>query len=310
MPPLISTLTSRVATTRASSSRLRPAAEGGVEVDEVHPLGAVALPLQRRLDRVAVRRLAARLALHQADGLAVGDVDGGQQLAGTVIGSFGTGRARARRSGAASIGGDDDQADAGRARSARATRTSATATSQPRPSAALSRHGSGGKRRMPVRRGCAALGAARRPRGRPLARRAGSDGPRRRLPRRPAAAAAPRTSRAAAPALPLRRLAGVARGRAHSVATQFASSAAPASPLFSGWNCVADSTPRSTAAAKRVAVHGGGRQRVLDGARRAARRRSGRSRSAPARARRTAPSPRAPRRCSSPCAARRGPRAG
>ena len=55
-------------------------AEGGVEVDQVHPLGAVALPGQRGLERVAVGGLAAGLALHQADGLAVGDVDGGEQL--------------------------------------------------------------------------------------------------------------------------------------------------------------------------------------------------------------------------------------
>ena len=56
------------------------AAEGGVEVDEVHPLGAVALPLQRGLERVAVGRLAAGLPLHEADGLSVGDVDGGEEL--------------------------------------------------------------------------------------------------------------------------------------------------------------------------------------------------------------------------------------
>ena len=56
------------------------AAEGGVEVDQVHPLGAVALPGHGRLERVAVGGLAAGLPLHQADGLAVGDVDGGEQL--------------------------------------------------------------------------------------------------------------------------------------------------------------------------------------------------------------------------------------
>ena len=38
----------------------------------------------------------------------------------------------------------------------------------------------------------------------------------------------------------------------HSPSTQFASSAAPASPLFSGWNCVADSGPSSTAARNRT----------------------------------------------------------
>ena len=59
---------------------VRAAAEGGVEVDQVHPLGAVALPLQRGLERVAVGGLAAGLPLDEPDGLAVGDVDGGQQL--------------------------------------------------------------------------------------------------------------------------------------------------------------------------------------------------------------------------------------
>ena len=55
------------------------AAERGVEVDEVDPLGAVGLPLAGRLERVAVGRLGAGLALDEADGLPVGDVDGGQQ---------------------------------------------------------------------------------------------------------------------------------------------------------------------------------------------------------------------------------------
>ena len=54
-------------------------AEGGVEVDQVHPLGAVALPGEGGLQRVAVAGLGAGLALDQADGLAVGDVDGGQE---------------------------------------------------------------------------------------------------------------------------------------------------------------------------------------------------------------------------------------
>ena len=55
------------------------AAERGVEVDQVHPLGAGVLPGERRRERVAVRRLGAGLALDEADGLTVGDVDGGQQ---------------------------------------------------------------------------------------------------------------------------------------------------------------------------------------------------------------------------------------
>ena len=56
------------------------AAERRVEVDEVDPLGAGLLPAQRRLDRVAEPLLRAGDALDELDGLAVGDVDGGQQL--------------------------------------------------------------------------------------------------------------------------------------------------------------------------------------------------------------------------------------
>ena len=56
------------------------AAERRVEVDEVDPLGAGLLPAQRGLDRVAEPLLGAGHALHQLDGLAVRDVDGGQQL--------------------------------------------------------------------------------------------------------------------------------------------------------------------------------------------------------------------------------------
>ena len=43
-------------------------AEGGVEVDEVDPLGALVGPVGRRVDRVAVARLRAGLALRQPDG--------------------------------------------------------------------------------------------------------------------------------------------------------------------------------------------------------------------------------------------------
>ncbi len=55
-------------------------AEGGVQIDQVQPLGSGALPGQRRLQRVAVGGLGAGLAVHQADGLPVPDVDGGQQF--------------------------------------------------------------------------------------------------------------------------------------------------------------------------------------------------------------------------------------
>ena len=44
------------------------------------PLRAAGVPVERGRERVAVARLGAGRALGQADGLAVGDVDGGQQL--------------------------------------------------------------------------------------------------------------------------------------------------------------------------------------------------------------------------------------
>jgi hypothetical protein len=43
------------------------------------PLGAVALPGHGGLARGAVARLGAGLALHEAHGLAVGNIDGGKQ---------------------------------------------------------------------------------------------------------------------------------------------------------------------------------------------------------------------------------------
>ena len=55
------------------------AAERGVQVDEVDPLGAVALPTHGGVQRGAVLGFAAGLALYQADGLAVDDVDSGQK---------------------------------------------------------------------------------------------------------------------------------------------------------------------------------------------------------------------------------------
>ena len=57
-----------------------PAPEGRVEVDQVHPLRARALPAQRGLDRVAEDALAAGDTLHELDGAAVGHIDGRQQL--------------------------------------------------------------------------------------------------------------------------------------------------------------------------------------------------------------------------------------
>ncbi len=55
-------------------------AEGGVQVDEVQPLGAGALPGECGLQRGAVGGLGAGLAVHQADRLAVADVYGGEQF--------------------------------------------------------------------------------------------------------------------------------------------------------------------------------------------------------------------------------------
>ena len=56
IPPLSSTRTSRVPTTRREQLGVGAAAERGVEVDEVDPLGAGGLPAERGLQRVAVRR--------------------------------------------------------------------------------------------------------------------------------------------------------------------------------------------------------------------------------------------------------------
>ena len=83
MPPdssILTPLATSSAVTSASSDRVGPAPERRVEVDEVDPLRAALVPVERGGQRVAVARLGAGLALDQADGLAVGDVDGGQQL--------------------------------------------------------------------------------------------------------------------------------------------------------------------------------------------------------------------------------------
>jgi phosphoribosyl-ATP pyrophosphohydrolase len=56
------------------------ATEGGVEVDEVNPLGALGCPIAGRVNGVAVVGLGAELALGEAHGLALGNVDGGQQF--------------------------------------------------------------------------------------------------------------------------------------------------------------------------------------------------------------------------------------
>ena len=55
------------------------ATERRVEVDEVDPLGPLVGPVHRRVDRIAVVRLGARLTLRQPHGLAAGHVDGWKQ---------------------------------------------------------------------------------------------------------------------------------------------------------------------------------------------------------------------------------------
>ena len=91
MPPDSSTCDVELADDLGQQLAVAAAAERGVEVDQVDPLGAAPTARQRGVERVAVAGLAAGLALHQPDGLAVGDVDGGQQLepgsSARVIGS-------------------------------------------------------------------------------------------------------------------------------------------------------------------------------------------------------------------------------
>ena len=72
--------------------RIRPApgqeqalTEPGHQVDEVDPLRAPRVPVERRRERVAVAGLGAAGALGQPDGLPVGDVHGGQQLEASVV---------------------------------------------------------------------------------------------------------------------------------------------------------------------------------------------------------------------------------
>ena len=80
MPPETSTCTPRTCLiTLRSIAGVAAATEGGVEVDEVDPVGALAREVERGVDGVAVVGLGAGLALREADGLAAGDIDSGQQ---------------------------------------------------------------------------------------------------------------------------------------------------------------------------------------------------------------------------------------
>ena len=82
MPPESSTLTSRRSDDVGEQLAVGALAERGVEVDEMDPLRAVGLPLQGGVERRSVRRLAAELALDEAHGLSIGDVDGGEEFEG------------------------------------------------------------------------------------------------------------------------------------------------------------------------------------------------------------------------------------
>src|SRR5262249_45799528 len=55
------------------------AAERGVQVHQMDPVGAITLPAQRGVERGAVLGFAAGLALYQAHGATLDHVDGGEQ---------------------------------------------------------------------------------------------------------------------------------------------------------------------------------------------------------------------------------------
>ena len=87
MPPLISTSMSSRPTISACSSRLCPRPKAASRSTRwIHSAPGL-LPAQGGLDRVAEALLGPGHALHELDGLAVGDVDGGQQL---EVGQSGT----------------------------------------------------------------------------------------------------------------------------------------------------------------------------------------------------------------------------
>ena len=77
IPPDSSTCDVELADHLGEQFAVGAAAERGVQVHEVDPFGAVALPAQRGVQRRAVLGFAAGLALHQAHGSTLDDVDGG-----------------------------------------------------------------------------------------------------------------------------------------------------------------------------------------------------------------------------------------
>ena len=249
------------------------------------PLGAVALPGQRRLERVAVGGLAAGRALHQADRLAVGDVDGGQQGAG-VIGLRSL-RSKVQRdhderrqdAAAASTASADAAAPATSSRAARSTASDATASTHDRRRA---RPGCAGRAAGRAGRAASRRAAGARPRSTAPARAGLAGGACRRRPRscarRRRGRAARRRSVRARPAR--RRPAPRPRSLLTACRTQLRSSAAPASPDFSGWNWVARQRAVLDRGDERLAVLGGGDHAAAaaSSARRRART-SGRSRS-------------------------------
>ena len=222
--------------------RVRAPTEGGVEVDQVHPLGAAVLPGQGGLERVAVRRSPSRP--RPGPGGPPGRRPRRPRAAASASQlSFPSGRTTPRRTRAAPatmssqnairtgqrVDQVPDHPEPARARAAPAIaarwaglRRPSSQAAGARASAAATLDGSARRRdrrrstgaaASPARRGRAASRSARR-RARSLL-----TGPRRR--------------------------AGPGRSQRPS---QLRSSAAPASPDFSGWNWVAASGPVSTAA--------------------------------------------------------------
>ena len=261
------------------------------------PLGAVALPGQRGLERVAVARLACRRRPARA-----GPPGrrrrrrraAGCRVIGQILRSRIDGRAIRRAPAAPSSDDDERRARCAAARSRRAAR--------PRASAEQRRPDDDGA----LRRGCAGRAAGRSGRPRPAATTPAPDA----RPRAGGPVARLGLARGRSAALGLR--APPAAGRAPCSAPQAcrascAAARAPASPDFSGWNWVAAQRPALDRGHERLAVasvvtRDAGRAGVdRVGARTSGRSRSGCPAASPANSTRAG---RRRRPCSSPCAAR------
>ncbi len=208
------------------------APERRVEVDQVEPLRAGLLPAQGRLDRVAEVLLRAGHALHELDRLAVGDVDGGQQLEVAVMGILAGGEV------ADEHGVEQEQRSARRGRRPSPRRTSRGRKIQTTTFTATSTATSSRSRLAPALGQDAGRDAARAAGSQPgqlpacgRAVRSARSWPR--PPGRPPAAAASRSRSA-------RRCGALlAHAGSQALPPSCAAGRAPASPDFSGWNWVA-----------------------------------------------------------------------